>query len=213
MDDDTFGGIAAVGDYVFATDDQTGEQTAAERGIVRYNLVTQTFERFHADADDPIDITVGLDGLLYTLSPVTAPIGTIVRQYHPQTMGLLAEITLPASHRAIAVDANGDIFAVSPEIHHYNSAGVQVQPPLGDGGVGGLSDVDIDRDGRLLVASQDGHVLLTDRALPAWCPSSRGPRTAATSRPSCRPAAVRCERVGCVYRPDQQHQRAPGRVG
>ena len=163
MDDDTFGGIAAVGDYVFATDDQTGEQTAAERGIVRYNLVTETFERFHADADDPIDITVGLDGLLYTLSPVTAPIGTIVRQYHPQTMGLLAEITLPASHRAIAVDANGDIFAVSPEIHHYNSAGVQVQPPLGDGGIGGLSDVDMDRDGRLLVAAQDGHVLLTDR--------------------------------------------------
>lgn len=159
----TFGGIASAGNYVFATDVRTNDDTKAERGIVRYDIITDTFERFHSSQGDIIDITVGLDGLLYTLGPTGSAIGTTVHKYHPVTMELLGNIILPVNHRAIAVDANGDIFAVNPNIHRYSSVGVPQGTPLGDEGIGGLSDIDIDRDGRLLIASHDGHILMTDR--------------------------------------------------
>ena len=71
-------------------------------------------------------MNIGLDGLLYTLGPADKPIGTVVRQYHPVTMELLKTITLPANHRAIAVDANGDIFAANPDIQRYTNDGVPV---------------------------------------------------------------------------------------
>ncbi len=159
----TFGGMAASGNYVFATDVRTQFDSRAERGIVRYDIESETFERFAAATGDTIDINVGLDGLVYTLGPSDTPIGTVVRQYHPVTMSLLKTVNLPANHRAIAVDANGDIFAVNPDIHRYSPDGSPVGEPLDDGGVGGLADIDIDLDGRLLVAASDGHVLVTDR--------------------------------------------------
>jgi hypothetical protein len=161
--DAAFGGVATYGDYVYVTDCQTGQDTPAERGILRYDTATQIYERFHADRGDIIDITVGSDGLLYTLGPSDRPIGTVVRKYHPLTMQLLDTVTLPQSYRAIAVDNNGDIFAVNPELHQYNSEGVELRTPLTVPGGTKLADVDLDRDGRLLLASSDGRIHLTDR--------------------------------------------------
>jgi hypothetical protein len=166
FDNPTFGDVAAVGDYVFATDDKTGDDQPADRGIIRYNRLTGVFERFHSDHGDIIDVTVGLDGLLYTLGPVGNTVGTVVRRYHPATMELLGSLVLPSSHRAIAVDANGDIFAVSPDIYRYANDGTLLDALL-KGDVDLLSDVDLDCDGRLVVAAQDGHVLLTDRGFTA----------------------------------------------
>ncbi|MCL4203176.1 MAG: tandem-95 repeat protein [Pirellulaceae bacterium] len=163
-DQPTFGGLAAYGDFVFATDTKTQFDTSAQQGIVRYNTAEGTVERFHASVGGIIDVTIGMDGLLYVLGPAeTSSIGTVVRRYHPVTMQLLGTVTLPASHRAIAVDANGDIFAVHPKIHHYDRFGVVKRAYLEPGPVGMLGDVDIDIDGRLLIAARDGHVLLTDR--------------------------------------------------
>ena len=115
----TLGGIASYRNYLYATDTKTQDDARTERGIVRYNLATETFERFHSQHGDLIDLNIGLDGLLYTLGPADKPIGTVVRQYHPVTMELLKTISLPANHRAIAVDANGDIFAANPDIQRY----------------------------------------------------------------------------------------------
>lgn len=158
-----FGGLASFGDFVFATDTKTQRDTSAQRGIVRYDVGSGVLERFYAEHGSIIDVAVGLDGLLYTLGPANDSVGTLVRRYHPVTMQLLGTISLPVNHRAIAVDANGDIFAAYPDIHHYNSAGVVQRTALDDGGVGGLADIDIDADGRLLIAAQDGHILVTDR--------------------------------------------------
>ena len=201
----TFGGITAFGNFVYATDDNTNDDTAGEnfddlngngkhddgesfvdannngqyddasRGIVRYNIATGVFERFHSDQGEIIDIAVGLDGLLYTLGPVGAPIGTVVHKYHPVSMAPLGTLTLPANHRAIAVDADGAIFAVNPEIHRYDANGVLQDEIIANGDIhyffalpdddriGGLADIDIDQDGRLLIASHDGHILMSDR--------------------------------------------------
>jgi len=161
--DATFGGIAATGEFVFATDVRTNDDTTAERGIVRYNVDTDTFERFHSEQGDIIDLNIGLDGLLYALGPTADTTGTTVHKYHPVTMELLGEITLPVSHRAIAVDANGDIFAVNPDIHRYDADGLPQGSPLDAEEIVGLSDIDVDLDGRLLIAASDGHILMTDR--------------------------------------------------
>jgi len=159
----TFGGIAATGEFAFAADVRTNDDTAAQRGIVRYDIDAGTFERFHSQQGDIIDLNIGLDGLLYVLGPAGDPTGTTVHKYHPVTMELLAEITLPASHRAIAVDANGDIFAVDPDIYRYDNDGVLQGTPLDAKTIDGLADIDIDQDGRLLIAASDGHILMTDR--------------------------------------------------
>ncbi len=304
----TGGGMASYRNYVYATDAKTQSDTLAGRGIVRYDLATETFERFRSEYGDIVDLNVGLDGLLYTLGParewsgsptsymtlaanvsgnlaslsdddgdelslrpysayygfeiitrfdnvpnipltavvrgwyeglpdhnVTLEIfnvrsgrwqrvtgalqdfpaapgeqtyvfalpsdladfiaggnhgalnlriadprpgaathrlhldqlilqgGTVVRQYNPVTMDLLKTLTLPGSHRAIAVDANGDMFAAGPEIHRYTKDGVPVGTPLDVGDAGELCDIDLDANGRLLAAASDGHILVTDR--------------------------------------------------
>jgi len=168
----TLGGIAAYRNYLYATDMKTQDDARSERGIVRYNLATQTFERFHSEHGDIIDLNVGLDGLLYTLGPADTPIGTVVRQYDPVTMELLKTISLPANHRAIAVDANGDIFAANPDIRHYAvnnviNVATLVGQPLSDRGLGELGDLDLDSDGRLLAAFTNGQILVTDRDFTA----------------------------------------------
>ena len=58
----TGGGIASYRNYVYATDAKTQTDTLADRGIVRYNLATETFERFHSQHGDIVDLNVGLDG-------------------------------------------------------------------------------------------------------------------------------------------------------
>lgn len=161
--DATFGGIAATGNFVFAADVRTNDDASTERGIVRYSIDTDTFERFHSEQGDIIDLNIGLDGLLYALGPAADPTGTTVHKYHPVTLELLDEITLPASHRAIAVDTGGDIFAVNPDIYRYDTVGVLQGTPLDAKEIDGLADIDIDQDGRLLIAASDGHILMTDR--------------------------------------------------
>lgn len=164
----TFGGIASYRNYLYATDTKTQYDARTERGILRYNLATETFERFHSQQGELIDLNVGLDGLLYTLGPAGPAIGTVVRQYHPVTMELLKTISLPANHRAIAVDSNGDIFAAHPDIQRYQvdsntNAAVPVGAPLSNRGLGELCDIDLDAEGRLLAAYTNGQILLTDR--------------------------------------------------
>lgn len=164
----TLGGLASYRNYLYATDTTTQDDARTECGLVRYNLATETFERFHSQHGELIDLNIGLDGLLYTLGPAGPQIGTVVRQYHPVTMELLKTITLPANHRAIAVDSNGDIFAAHPDIQRYQvdnqtNVAVPVGRPLGNRGLGELSDLDLDSEGRLLAAYTNGHMLLTDR--------------------------------------------------
>jgi len=168
----TLGGMASYRNYLYATDTKTQYDARTERGIVRYNLATESFERFHSQHGELIDLNVGLDGLLYTLGSAGPSIGTVVRQYHPVTMELLKTITLPSNHRAIAVDSNGDIFAAHPDIQRYRvdndtSAAVPQGEPLSDRGLGELCDIDLDADGRLLAAFTNGTILLTDREFTA----------------------------------------------
>ncbi len=169
----TYGGMTSWGDYVFATDMNTAGREA--QGVFRINVQDYTSQRF-APSLEPIDLNVGLDGLLYVLtySGINGG-GSAVHVFDPATMVEQRTVALPRQHRAIDVDANGDIFAVNPDVYHYTPDGVLIGDPY-DRGMGGLADIDLDEDGRILIASHGGDIGITDTEFRAW--------TQFTSRPA-----------------------------
>lgn len=160
----TYGGMAAYGKYVFATDMETA-YGGSPRGVVRFNVDDRTGIRF--SSGNYIDLNVGLDGLLYALnySGIHAA-GYRVSVFDPETTQHLRTISLPAQVRAIAADASGHIYAaqrdVASRILHCDPDGALLDS-VNDPGIGGFCDIDLSGDGsRLLVASHGGVVLVTD---------------------------------------------------
>jgi len=160
----TYGGVATNGRYVFATDMNTNGGEAS--GVVRFDLDGGTTTRF-ATGLEPIDLNIGLDGLLYTLSTGSAfdGGGNRVDVYNPNTMAFIRTITLPEEHRGIAVAANGHIYTAQRDtvsrVNHYDPNGVRLDF-IDDPGIGGFADIDINDAGGLLIASHGGVVLFTD---------------------------------------------------
>jgi hypothetical protein len=163
----TYGGVATNGRYVFATDMNTNGGEAS--GVVRFDLDGGATTRF-ATSTEPIDLNVGQDGLLYTLSRGNAfnGGGTQVDVYNPATMAFVRTVTLPEEHRAIAVAANGHIFTAQRDtvsrVNHYDPNGVRLDF-IDDPGVGGFGDIDLNNAGGLVIASHGGVLLITDTNL------------------------------------------------
>ncbi|MFO0871152.1 MAG: Ig-like domain-containing protein [Pirellulales bacterium] len=132
-------------------------------------------ERFSADGGDPMDVAVGLNGLIYALMYTGSATGggNIVKVFDPADFSLLRTIVLPQEHRAIAVDLAGHIYATQPGIYHYDANGVllsSINNPVG----GFLSDIDIKPGGCtpgvasypcLAIASNNGYIVVTTTAL------------------------------------------------
>ena len=163
----TYGGIAAIDNYVFATDMNT--VGATERGVVRFNTQDSSAIRF-ADNRDMIDLNIGLDGFLYSLNPGGFPEGTGAAVYDPLTLAFIRNVTFNLTpHRAIAVGALGDIFLVDI------NGNLQKRDPFGSllsqvnvcGLVSDcrLMDVDISPDGALVMGTVGGRVLLSNSDL------------------------------------------------
>lgn len=132
-------------------------------------------DRFSADGGDVMDIAVGLDGLVYALiyTGSSSGGGNTVKVFDPADFRLLRTVTLPADHRAIAVDSAGHIYATQPGVSHYDSNGILLAAR--DNPVGGfLGDIDIKADGCvpgqasypcLAIASNNGNIILTTTLL------------------------------------------------
>jgi hypothetical protein len=159
----SYGGVAAYGNYVFASDMSTGIG-GGPRGIVRFDTSGGAPVRFATDGDF-IKVTVGLDGLLYGLDGAYV---STVSVYDPGTLTKVRSVTL--SHapdldiRGIAVDAAGDIFAATwgGYIVEFDTAGnlvASLQPG------GSLSDIALDTDGQIVIGDRNGVIYLTDTAL------------------------------------------------
>jgi hypothetical protein len=161
----TYGGIATIGRYVFVTDMQTSGD-GSPSGVVRFDLGGGPTVRFATDLN-PIDLNVGLDGRLYVLNEdgVSAG-GNRIEVFDPTSMDYIREIILPNEQRAIAVDANGDIYGAERDpsgmINHFDSDGLLLKSIAG---FGGESDIDINSDGGLVVASHGGELLVTTTQL------------------------------------------------
>ncbi|HKB04300.1 MAG TPA: hypothetical protein VKD90_18900, partial [Gemmataceae bacterium] len=151
------GGIAVFQNFVFATDmDVSGDGN----GIVRWDLTDDSSTRV-VSGTDYVDLTIGLDGKLYALTP---PGGgpQAIHVYDPATLDPFPTVTLPAdpNFTGIAVDADGRIYAVSwntPDVWRYSPTGqLQRHRRLQEGELNNLLDIDISDDDRLLIGNDKG---------------------------------------------------------
>lgn len=177
VNDVSFGGIGSVGDYVFLTDMRTGADTDKDQGLIRYDLSNSTYVRFAEDIE-PIDLTIGFNGMLYALYPGGSPGARFVDVYDPSSLAFIETISLASifghtGHRSIAVDVDGNMF-----IADWDG---ELQKIDADGNVldtihlkENLYDVDLSAHGEIAVGSRFGKVFVTDEFLSAPDDFDRG---------------------------------------
>jgi len=164
--------MAAFDRYVYAADMETG--FGDPHGVVRFDLDGGATTRF-ATTTSPLDLNIGLDGLLYTLSRGSGfnGGGNRVDVFDPISMTFIRGFDLPEEHRGIAVDSNGDIYTAQRDsvsrVNHFSPLGILFDQ-IADPGVGGFADIDINRKGEIVVSSHGGKLLMTTIALDSITP-------------------------------------------
>lgn len=169
----SYGGIAKYQNFAYATDMITFGVDDTPTGIVRFDLSNNTSARF-ADTRQYIDLTMGLDGILYALRDDSSSSGRTVEAFDPVTMNLLWRTILANDARGIAVNKNGDIFAAdwNGNIRRYDDNGTQLN--FRASGTTNLNDIDVSFDGKLIVGSSSGQVIITDESLASQTSFSVG---------------------------------------
>ena len=167
----SYGGIALVGPYVFASDMTThGSPEDAATGVVRYDRVTGAFTRPVVERPYVSDVASGPGGTVYSYN------GGEVRIYDAESMQQLGEFSFigQVDHPdpgVIAVDDLGRVYLGDfyGYLHRFSSAGVLEKSTYCEsfrvGGCGEARDVEIAEDGLVVVANRDGHILLLDQTL------------------------------------------------
>ena len=166
----SYGGIDVFEDTVFVTDQRTSG--SPNQGIVAFNSSGE--HRFATDIS-PIDLSVGLNGLLYALTPGGSPSGRVVNVYDTITFNLVDSYDLTSifgwtEHRAVAVDAQGDLYIADwdGEVHHVSKDGVLIDTVkpicdwLGREIQCNFIDIDVSQDGLIALGSRFGEVFVTD---------------------------------------------------
>ncbi|HEX3152509.1 MAG TPA: hypothetical protein VHR66_30830, partial [Gemmataceae bacterium] len=142
----SYGGIAAYGDYVFVTDMQTAYETPPFNGIIRFNMVDGSVDRF-ATGHDFIAMALGLDGYLYAMGGQTG-MGNNIYKYDVNTMAFLGTFLAPVlDGRGVAVGANGDYYVSDwgNTVNRYDSAGNLIRSQNAGNGA-----VDVSTDGQII---------------------------------------------------------------
>lgn len=155
---ESYGGIALLGDFIYVTDGSTAQGGAA-KGIVRFHVGGAIPPARFLSQFEYIDVTAGLDGKLYALRNTYGDLDVI----EPHNMTLLASLDLghTSSSRAVAATADGDIFLASWDgnLYHYDATGNLLNSVrLG----GSLFDIDIHPQYGLLISNRWGQVWLVD---------------------------------------------------
>jgi hypothetical protein len=152
-----YGGVATLGRYVFATDQETGGG-GAEKGLIRFDADNDYAPTRFATNSDFSDVTIGNDGLLYALNA-----GTTVSVFDPITLAPVRTITVPGSdNTAVAVDSQGNLYLggfFDEKLWKLDPSGgiiksIDVLP----------TDIDISADDQILMSGQ-GFVRLLDANL------------------------------------------------
>jgi hypothetical protein len=184
----TYGGIARYQDYIFVSDMIVAGDGITDTGIIRFDTVSDTSQRF-ADTLEFIDLTLGMDRLLYALRNDESTVNV----YNPSTMSSVRTISLASEVRGIAVNEEGHIFGASwdDNIYHFDANGIQLNSKAS--GTTDLADIDITCDGQLVVGSRFGQVVVSDEALSSVTSFSAGSNTAFVSFSN--------PRLSCAYLP------------
>ncbi|MEM9080783.1 MAG: hypothetical protein AAGC74_08850 [Verrucomicrobiota bacterium] len=162
----SYGGIDILGDQVFLTNMKTfGEVEDQRSGLVRFNLLTGQIT-FFAETIEPIDLTLGYDGLLYALFPGGSPEGSFIDVFDPMTLQPLRTISLAdtfghTGHRSIAADANGNVYVADwdGDVQIIDSSGnlIDTLPTLAS-----HNDIALSTDGSLALSTRFNGIYTTD---------------------------------------------------
>ncbi|ETX02789.1 MAG: hypothetical protein ETSY1_02255 [Candidatus Entotheonella factor] len=182
VNNQSYGGIAVYDRYVFVSDMRTfGDPADEAKGIIRYDTSDGTWQRF-AENIEPIDLTLGFDGLLYALAPGGSPSGRTVDVYNPQTLAFVSQIdvTVPlgwTSQRSLGVNAAGAMFVGSHDgrVSHLdtNNNLVETANPTCTLSCNNY-DLDLAPDGRLILSQRFGDVIFSDESLDNFTALSVG---------------------------------------
>lgn len=156
-DDPRFGGIALAGDHVYATDMVT-PGAGAPSGLARFDLDGGNATHVSVPVGGPIDVSVGPGDELYVL----ASDGRTVTVKDPRSGDVVGAISLDRAVSAIAVRDDGTILGagVNNLIYLFDLDGKSMKSMAS--GTSSLMDIDIGRDGRVLVSSEEGKVVVTN---------------------------------------------------
>ncbi len=159
----SYGGIAALGTTILLTDMMTYNGGEA-RGLISFDLASGVGERW-LEANDYIDVNVGLDGLIYALRNDYGALDVV----DPVSFALLRSVALghTVSSRGVAADADGSIYMASwgGYVSHYDAAGTLLKSmTIGES----LQDIDLDEAGNIIVGSRFGRAYLTDTSLTSY---------------------------------------------
>lgn len=172
------GKLAVMGDYAFAVDDYTVVTQVS--GIVRMNLTDGSWVRFGTNSslpqDQPIDLTLGPDGLLYALDGDGSPGGSGFDVFDPNTLNLVRHVDFPSdfaqgpgmASRMLRVDRSGNIllnelygplYKFSPSMNLLGTYQYSTSPgPFVD-------DMNLAADGSVMITEFDGTVVTLDANL------------------------------------------------
>ncbi len=168
----TSGKLAVYGDYVFATDEFTYNGGEAA-GAIRLDLRDGSWTRFapKSAGGEAIDVTLGADGLLWTLNGNGSPSGRYIEAFDPISLELKKQLILPMdfvygegqASRSIAVDKDGFIYLnqLYGPIYKLSPNG-QVLDSFTYPHEWYVDDMDVDANGNVLVTEWDGRVVLLD---------------------------------------------------
>ncbi len=156
-----FGGCAIAAGFVFVG-------TVSDSGFFRFDLAKFVYHRVlsrpAANAYN-VDVNRGRDGQIHALSS-----DLVLEAFDPITLAKKTEVQLDYNPsgipiRGVAVDADGKIFAAAErgQLLRYSATG-QREQSVEVPGVYWFHDVDIDVEGRLLFAGDQGELVITDRA-------------------------------------------------
>jgi len=166
-----YGDAAAFQNYVFSNDMATGNYPDTLKGLIRFDMSGGPTVRF-ADSQDFVDVTMGLDGLLYGNT------GQSVYVYDPVTLALVRTInfsSLVYDVPSVAVDAAGNIIAAEygGTVVKIDPTGTQILASLnltsGPHGTGeSLCHLALDSDGQVAIGDTLGTVFLTNESLASY---------------------------------------------
>lgn len=186
---DYYGGIAVdiARNAVYASDMVTGSGGEAN-GIVRFDLTTFSASRFLSGpqygSGDYTTVTLGKDGLLYTMYPGLSAGNYKVDVIDPANFTILRTVNLPDSgndYTGIAVDADGNIYAADEEARlggsnhilvRFNPQGIETKRSMGLPLP--VHDLSISDDGRLVTMLNQGDIYITTTTLDSFSSFNSG---------------------------------------
>lgn len=169
------GGIALLGNRVFVNDVTIG--TSTTHGLIAWDIGSSSGPTRFVQGFGTVDLTAGMDGLLYALGNSSAsgnttashPASTI-HVFDPDTLMRVDEIQLPTASVTIGFDglvaaANGELFGIDGDTFYRMDRDGNVLDTLmvtKSGSGPELVDLDISSTGQLLATDRFGEVFLTD---------------------------------------------------